>query len=199
MNVMTNLPTFSDAVQAEALALARQKIAGFAHGTNQWSDHPAMSPDASHAVFRHILQLALQYTPLRMHIIEAAKGGDADAIKVLRALLLECKATRTDMPTDLIEYDMHVTAYGEPHRQRRGRKKHRQQPGRKKRSYLLRDLCINMTVAAVVDRCRLDPTGRSPRRKSACAIVAEAVGMDYEAVRKIWQRYGRNVAGWANS
>ena len=124
-----------------------------------------------------------------MHIIEAAKGGDADAIKILRALLLECKATRTDMPSDLIEYDMHVTAYGEPHRHR---------PGRKKRSYLLRDLCINMTVAAVVDRYRLDPTGRSPRHKSACAIVAEAVGMDYEAVRKIWQRYGRNVAGWAN-
>jgi|RhiMethySRZTD1v2_1073278.scaffolds.fasta_scaffold361195_2 hypothetical protein len=190
MTIKRSLPTYADAVQAEALVFASEMIARYAHGTNPWSEHPAMSPDASHAVFRHILQLALQYTPTRMDIIARAKAGDLDAIEMLRALLLECKAKRLDMPSDLIEYDMHVTRQGQPHHSR---------PGRKKKSYLLRDLCINMTVAAVVDRYMLDPTGRSPRHKSACAIVAEALGMDYDAVRKIWQHYGRNVAGWANS
>ena len=189
MTIKRSLPQYADAVQAEALAFARQKIAGYAHGTNPWSEHPAMSPDASHAVFRHILQLALQYTPTRMDIIARAKAGDSDATEMLRALLLECKANRTDMPSDLIEYEMWRLRFGDPYRHR---------PGRKKKSYLLRDLCINMTVAAVVDRYRLDPTGRSPRHRSACAIVAEAAGMDYDAVRKIWQRYGRNVAGWGN-
>ena len=81
--------------------------------------------------------------PSRMHIIEAAKAGDPDAIEVLRALLLECKAKRVDMPSDLIGYDMHVTAHGERRHQR---------PGPKKKSYILRDICIAMTVAALVDR-----------------------------------------------
>jgi hypothetical protein len=195
MTIKRSLPTYADAVQAEALAFARQKIAGFAQGTNPWSADPAMSAEGSEAMFRDIVQQALQFTPTRMHIIEAAKLGDADAIEMLRALLLECKATRTDMPSDLIAYDMHVTLHGERRHQR---------PGRKKKSYLLRDLCINMTVAAVVDRYRLDPTGRSPRHKSACTIVAEALDaahmrIGYEAVKEIWRRYGRNVSGWTDS
>ena len=63
-----------------------------------------------------------------------------------------------------------------------------------------------MTVAAVIDRYGLDPTGRSPRRKSACAIVAEALdaahmALDYETVKTIWRHYRRampTVAGWAS-
>jgi hypothetical protein len=196
---MTNLPTYTEAIEAEALAFAREMIAGFARGDNPWSADPAMSANASTALFHHIVQLALQFTQTRMDIIAAAKAGDADAIEVLRALLLESKAIRADMPSDLIEYDMHITRHGERRSSR---------PGPKKKSYLLRDLCITQTVAAVIDRYRLDPTGRSPRRKSACAIVVEALrleaglNMDYDAVRKIWERYGHTmptVAGWASS
>jgi hypothetical protein len=89
-----------------------------------------------------------------------------------------------------------------------GGQRHRQSPGRKKKSYILRDLYIAITVAAVIDRCGLDATGRSPRRRSACSIVAEAcrqeahLNIDYEAVRKIWGRFGRampDVAGWAST
>ena len=197
---MIKLPTTF--VEADALMFARGWIAGFARG-NPWSGDSALSADASRALLRHMAQSALQFTPIRMHIIEAAKAtGDPDAIEVLRALLLECKAKRVDMPSDLIAYDMHVTAHGEPHHQR---------PGRKKKNAVLRDLCICQTVAAVCDRYGahgITATGRSPRRPpSGCAIVAEALrleahlNIDYDAVKKIWGHYGRampTVAGWAS-
>ena len=203
MTIKRSLPTYADAVQVEALAFARKKIAGFAEGTNPWSAYPAMSAEGSEAMFRDIVQQALQFTPTRMHIIEAAKLGDADAIEMLRALLLECKATRTDMPSDLIAYDMHVTLLGERRHQR---------SGPKKQSYILRDICIAMTVAALVDRYGhhgITVTGTSPRRpRSFCAIVAEALRLEagliieYDAVKTIWKRYGHNmptVAGWGSS
>ena len=102
------------------------------------------------------------------------------------------------MPLELREYDLWLTKHGERRRQR---------SGRKKKSYILRDLCIAMTVAAVIDRCGLDPTGRSPRRRSACSIVAEALAaahmaVGYEAVKKIWERYRQAmpiVRGWAST
>jgi hypothetical protein len=156
-------------------------------------------------MFRHAMQWALQFTPTRMYIIEAAKAGEPDAIEVLRSLLLECKATRAEMPSDLIAYDMHVTAHGERPQQR---------PGPKKKSNILRDICIAMTVAALVDRYGrhgITATGTSPRRPlSACAIVVEAlrleahlsVGVDFDAVKEIWRRYGHHmptVSGWASS
>jgi len=202
---MRNLPTYTDAVQAEALAFARQKIAGFARGTNPWSADPAMSADGSEAMFRHMVQQALQFTPTRMHIIEAAKAGDADAIEVLKAVLLDAKSKRCvdDLPTELIDYDMHVTAQSERRHQR---------SGPKKKSYILRDICIAMTVAALVDRYGhhgITATGTSPRRpRSFCAIVAEALRLEagliveYDAVKAIWKRYGHNmptVSGWAST
>jgi hypothetical protein len=195
---MTNLPTYAKAIEAEALAFAREMIAGFARGSNPWSPDAPLSADASQAFFRHMVRTALQFTPTRMQIIAAAKAGDLDAIEMLRVLLLEYKAIRADMPSDLIEYEMWGLRFGEPHRHR---------PGRKKKSYILRDLCIARTVAAVIDRYGLDPTGRSPRRRSACAIVAEALAaahmaLGYEAVKTIWERYGQampTVAGWAST
>jgi hypothetical protein len=72
---MTNLPTYTEAIEAEALAFAREMIAGFARGDNPWSADPAMSANASTALFHHIVQLALQFTQTRMDIIAAAKAG----------------------------------------------------------------------------------------------------------------------------
>ena len=121
---MTNLlPTYTEAVEADALAFAREMIAGFSRGTNPWSEHPALSADASDALFRHMMQSALHFTGIRMQIIAAAKAGDLDCIEMLRALLIECKATRIDIPSDLIEYEMWRLRFGEPHRHRPGRKR----------------------------------------------------------------------------
>jgi hypothetical protein len=63
-----------------------------------------------------------------------------------------------------------------------------------------------MTVAALVDTFKLKPTGRSPHRRSACAICADALGaaqinLGDKAVEKIWEAYGRampTVPGWSS-
>lgn len=191
--------------------MVRDMIAGFAQGGNPWSADPALSAKASEALVGDLAQTASQMTVqlasqsalARMQIVAAAKAGDPDAIAVLRTLLLECKSKRIEMPTELLEFDMWLTAHGAHH--------HRHRPGPKKKNYLLRDLCIAMTVAAVVDRYGhhgITATGRSPRRpRSACAIVAEALrleahlNIDYDAVKTIWSHYGqamRTVAGWAS-
>jgi hypothetical protein len=78
---MTNLPTYAKAIKAEALAFAREMIAGFARGSNPWSPDPPLSADASQAFFRHMVRTALQFTPTRMQIIAAAKAGDLDATR----------------------------------------------------------------------------------------------------------------------
>jgi hypothetical protein len=72
---------------------------------------------------------------------------------------------------------------------------------------VLRDLYVAMVVAAVIDRFGLKATGRSPRHRSACAVVAEALGDVHiergeKSVEKIWERYGRampTVPGWAST
>jgi hypothetical protein len=203
----TTLPArYQDAVETEALTFAREQIARYAHGSNPWSDDPALSPKGSEALFDHMRQVAAQLTAqlasqsalARMQIIAAAKDGDPDAIEVLRTVLIECKSRRVEMhemPTELIEYDMWLTAHGE--------RRQRQRPGPKTKRYVLRDLCIAITVADVVGRYGhhgIKATGRSHRRlRPACSIVAEAVQleanlvMDYDAVKAIWVRYGRRI------
>jgi hypothetical protein len=178
----TSLPATH--VEAAALEFARAELARFASGTNPWSQDPAMSVEASQAMMRHL-----------MRIIAMAKAGDEDAAEVLRNVLIECKSRRVELPTELAEYDLWQTHHGWP---RRG-------PARKKKSYVLRDLCIAMTVAAVCDRFpMIRPTGRSARNRSGCQIVAEALAptMSYHAVKHIWQRYGAAMptrAGWAST
>ena len=80
-------------------------------------------------------------------------------------------------------------------------------PGPRKKDKILRNVFICLTVAAVVDRFELEPTGRSPRRRSACKIVSEALadigrGMGRRAVETIWETYGAampTVPGWTDS
>lgn len=206
MTAVANLPaTYASAVEAEALMLAREMIAGFGRG-NPWSNDPALSAEAGQAVFGEIKQLAKQITvqlasqsvSARMRVIDAAKAGDPDAIAVLEALLLECKSKRLEMaewPTELIAYDMWLTSPPDGRRPRqRGR------PGPKKVNYLSRDLHIAYVVWAVIDRFGrhgITATGRSARKLSACAIVAIALrqeaklNIEYDEVKKIWGRYGR--------
>jgi hypothetical protein len=52
-----------------------------------------------------------------------------------------------------------------------------------------RDLLAAMAVNAALEKFRhLKPYGRSARKKSACALVANVLGMGEEAVRKATAR-----------
>ena len=201
---MTKLPVASRTLmEAEARAMGREWIAGFLQGGNPWSNDPQMSVGASRAVTRHIMQLGLESAESRMMVIAWAKAGDPDAVDVLRTLLLEYKSRRliNEMPSELIEYDMWIT-------NRHGGLQ--QLPARKKKDRIMRNLCIGMTVAALVDRfghLGLERTGRSPRRASACLIVKEVlgelgIGLSYKAVEKISDAYtpdAPTMPGWASA
>ena len=107
------------------------------------------------------------------------------------------RSCRQELPFDLENYSMEVLHGGMGH----------QPPGPKRKNKILRNICIAITVAAVVDRFGLTPTASSPYRRSACAIVAEALaallrGMGVKAVEKIWQAYGNampTVPGWRSA
>jgi hypothetical protein len=62
-------------------------------------------------------------------------------------------------------------------------------------------MVISLTVAALVKRFGLKATGNSARYRSACSIVAEALGevrmqMTKKAVEAIWDRYQHVMPGW---
>jgi hypothetical protein len=192
-----NLPV--PQLEAEALAFARQEIAHWDASGTPWSPASPLSEEASRAFVRsQMLHAALLSTFTRMRIVLLAREGDEDARMVLRDLILEMRSRRQELPVDLENYSMEVLHGGMGH----------QRPGPKRKNKMLRNICIAMTVAAVVDRFPgLDPTGNSRHRRSACAIVAEALteagrGMGQKAVEEVWRSYGAampTAPGWASA
>ena len=201
---MTLPATWQEAQEAEACRFAREKIAHFKEG-NPFSEHSALSDDASRAFFRNVLKIGLSTAINRMQIVAAAKAGDPDSVDILRHVLIEAKSRRTELPTEIAEYDIWLTVHGEQRRRRSI-----------KRDYVMRDICIALVVAGVVDKFKIPPTGSSARHRSACAIVGEALleadvtkgcktvhlRRSYETVKKVWGRYQHvmpTIAGWASS
>jgi hypothetical protein len=199
-----NLPALTTprvVIETEARTFAReQHINKLNAGPNQWSPGSLLNPDAGQGFVRDMFRrIACLGDPrMRMWVIAAARAGDPDAIEALRWLLLEYKSRGIGLPRELDGYDMEVTAGNiSPH----------MRSGPKKKNKIVRNICIAMTVAAVVDRFGIDPTGRSLHRKSACEIVAEALAdarmsLGRKAVEAIWATYGHampSVPGWASS
>ena len=131
-----------------------------------------------------------------MQLIVLARSGDADAVDVLKNIIIETKSRREELPVELENYNMKLLHGGMGHRP----------PGAKKKNKLLRNICVATIVAAVVDRFGLAPTGRSPHRRSACSIVAEALAearlsLGDKAIESIWKAHGRampTVPGWTS-
>jgi len=79
--------------------------------------------------------------------------------------------------------------------------------GPKRSNAFMRDVSICLVVAAVRDRFKIKPTGRSVRTRSGCSIVAEALAVIHmavgsKAIETIWKKYGHampTVPGWASS
>jgi len=195
------LPT--TAVEAEALTFAREWVVRFQEAGNPWSEHSPFAAKAGRAVVWHLMRHAALLHPInRLQIIAMARAGDTDAGSVLRQLMIEMHSRGEPLPTELAAYNMDLL-HGGLH----------QLPGPKRKDKTLRDLCIAMTVAAVVDRFGLNPTrntasrGKPSARRSACAIVADALGsvhinMGEKAVETIWNRLAGampTVRGWASA
>ena len=134
--------------EAEAEAFAREKFACFKQEGSPWGGHSPLAPEATRVWFRQMLQIGLHGAANRMRIVAGAKAGDADYVALLKGVLLEAKSARRmdQLPTEIIDYDMWITAHGEQ-RMRRS----------EKRDYVIRDICVSLVVAALDDKFGIRP------------------------------------------
>jgi hypothetical protein len=130
----------------------------------------------------------------RMTLIDWAQDPEdecqPEARELLDAALLELDSRREERPTELVFYAMLLAKHAIPDR--------RSQRGPSENSHLLRNIVVCCMVADDHVRFGAQPTGRSTRRSSSCAIVGEALEavrmkMSAEAVKKIWDRYGKSM------
>jgi hypothetical protein len=182
-------------IETEALDFARNWLGR--HSGNPWSEHPNLSADAGRAFWRHMLWQGVRHPVSRLQVIAMARAGDVDADAVLRTLMIEMQSRGETLPTELAAFNMEIL-HGGLH----------QPPGPKRKEKILRDLSIALAVAAVCDRFDLSPTrntasrGKLSARRSACAIVADALNMGEKAVEAIWTRLAGampTVPGWGSA
>jgi hypothetical protein len=191
--LLATLPTTLPAtlVEADAVQFARDFIRLLHHS----GDSPFSSEAVSNLV-QPILTGMLHSADGRFGVIDLARAGDPDAIAILKDLALELRSRHAMVPDEL---DNWISE------QLRNPTKPKREGGPKRITKLPRDIGVAVVVAALVDRFGLKPTGRSPHRRSACAVVADALSeigqaIGYKAVETIWQRYGRAMPtqpGWS--
>jgi hypothetical protein len=174
-----------------ALAFARELIR---RAAAPGGDGSLFEPMASRTFVRNFMRAGLEWADGRMWLVESALAGDDDAKSILEDVILELQSRRVEMPTEIAYYNMRLVrgvrllGFGGP----------------KKKDKFLRNISICGVVAAVVDHFSLDPTGRSVRRCSGCAVVGEALDvigqrMSAKEVETIWGIYGRHLhlpPGW---
>jgi hypothetical protein len=182
--------------EASALSFARDDILSL-HQKGGEVGSPFEEAE-SRAFMAKVYRAHLMTAEGRMLIIAAARVGDEFSRDVLRSLIREEKSggRYEQMPLEVRAYDMELGDDRPPG-----------VPAPDPRNEFIRNVCIASTVAAVVDRFGLKPTGSSARRRSACSIVAEALEVVHmqrsaKTVESIWKRYRGGVPtvrGWSFS
>jgi hypothetical protein len=175
--------TFDDAA---AMQFARSEIVRLKQPGNPWEENGAslLTAEASSVIVRRLFGHALHFARGRMGVIELARTGNTDAQEVLREVMIEIDSQNLPMHLELKAYRNEVFAGIH----------HNKKPGPKQQDNIVRDICVMLLVADLRKLFGVKPTLRSRRRRSGCAIVAEALGeankqKGEEAVRSIWKRY----------
>jgi hypothetical protein len=140
-----------------------------------------MSNEAGQSMAQYMLKLMLSQgnEAARNAVVKSALDGDADARAALKDILAESDSRSLSVPTELRYYRSQLI-------------KDQVGPLRKRRSnHIMRDIAIMLTVAEVSLVYGLDPTGRSPRRRSGAEVVSQALTilhrpMGRKAVEHIW-------------
>jgi hypothetical protein len=179
----------------EALAYARRWIER-AHRDDEGSFFEAPH---SRAFVRSFFNMMMLTADGRTSLLVFAREGEAYSQEIVATAIAECRSRGVEPPAEFVGYEIELIQGKVPPPV--------STPGPDKRDDILRDISIATTVAAVVDRYGLKPTGRSARKRSACAVVAEALGVinrqvSPKAVEDIWRRYKRGmptVRGWTLS
>lgn len=125
-----------------------------------------------------------------MSLTNMARMGEEESQTLLRDTIFELESRDEKLPTELKNYNMQILNGEIPTTPSWG--------GRRKKNTILRDICICMMVVVDCARFGTKPTGHSARRRSACAIVAEAlcavgISLGYDDARKIWKRYRNSM------
>jgi hypothetical protein len=181
----------------EALAYARQLIER-GHRVDENGSSFFEAPQ-SQTFVRSLFSMMMLTEDGRLQLLRYARAGEEYAQEIIRKALLELKSRGAPLPGEFVNYDMELTAGMVP--------KPLTFSGPDQRDTFLRDISIAATVAAVCDRYSLKPLGRSARKRSACSVVAEALGvvdkrMSTDAVERIWKRHRRGMPtrpGWTFS
>jgi hypothetical protein len=179
---MTQLP--ATLLEPEALAYAKKLVAWYRD--LPWVlPHSVLSAEAAHALARqHLKKRALQHPNHMAQIIEKARAGNRDAIEAMKELANEHIARNERMLAPLAHFQMQLNM---------GLIRSRR--ARDKTSNSLRNIAIASMVSELSAKFGLDPTGRSPRRFSACSVIAIALKSELqpgifkpgeEAIETIW-------------
>jgi hypothetical protein len=153
------------------------------------------------ASFKNLFKAgAQQHVDTMQDILNLARGGDPIADEAVRELYREMKYVGRRPPVILEVYvEFEVSRRG---LEWRFPKKH----GKKKFNYILRNLGIVYTVAALVDAYGLHPTKRTDSNTIAASEIVGAIlrpALGHKAVEEVWRVYGGaapTVPGfWASS
>jgi hypothetical protein len=179
----------------EALAYARRLVErGHRDDNGSFFEAPH-----SRAFVRSFYEMMMTTADGRTSLLAFARAGEAYSQEIVATAIAECRSRGVDPPAEFVGYEIELIQGKVPQPV--------STPGPDKRDDVLRDIAIAATVAAVVDRYGLKPLGRSARKRSACAVVAEALGvvgkrMSTDAVERIWKRHRGGmptVPGWTFS
>jgi hypothetical protein len=160
--------TYVQAVEAEALAYAKNRIAWFRE--RRWfSPDSLLSPEAARAFARqHLKQRALEHPNHMLQIIGKARAGYKDFREAMLELANEYHHRREHAPPPLAAFQMDWNA-GLLRRTRT----------RDKVSNSTRNAVIAYMVWLLCGKFGLKPTRRSRRRSSACSIMAVALASEF--------------------
>lgn len=133
---------------------------------------------ASYAVARCLIDGSIEPA----HAARSAQAGDPlfyDALCLLAAVEMEDNMRLPDPLRGLVIATL--------------RDRPRLKRARRLETNYFRDICITMLVQEVRDGFGLSLYGRSAKRTSACGIVAQTLGMEYEAVRKAIRNFVKEI------
>jgi hypothetical protein len=125
-------------------------------------------------------------------LVWLARGGDKDALEILRKYLRGLRKYGRDsglnvieVPPSLVELALEIFADGSP----------KGKSGTSLKDTGLRDLSIALLVRFVTKNCGF-PESRNPEHRgektgpmSACRLVAEEVGLSEQRVEEIWRHH----------
>jgi hypothetical protein len=182
---MTNLPTFKQAIEAEALAHAKDWIA------DHCKPNGVFHPDSAWIHGKALMKLWAQAHPFGADdIVYFAENGSQEADRALRELIAQRTDKSEPLGAVLAAYNIRLLQGGE------------RKPGPAKTDNFVRDIGVTLLVEDLAKRFRLgvqqNPASRSTASTIAARALTEAgIGIVFgpKAVEKIWRRYQPILSG----